>query len=254
MLCWAGSPWGPPSGGLGGSLAVLALAGGGTRTALVLFGARASRHRVPLLLEHSFRHLFRHSSVARAKFAAGVRGSKRKRRAWRCAALSLACCCVRCGPFRCARACVLGCCAALLPGVAGLWHVWVCGSLQHSVALRLPFCAMLGIVWLVWCLACVHDGLTMLAWITLRARTRERAEERLLGGVCGLLVLLLVLYAIVGIQHCNQHCCVLAAARAWPGRAAVDACAQDSRRHVAWQPGQRARAGRLGGLAHHASL
>ena len=65
---------------------------------------------------------------------------------------------------------------------------------------------------------------------------------------------LLVLCANVGTQHYNLHSRVLAVARAWPGPAAVVACAQDGRRHVAWRPGQRACAGRVGSWVHHCVL
>ena len=70
----------------------------------------------------------------------------------------------------------------------------------------------------------------------------------------GVFVLCLVLCAIVGTQHNNQHICVFVAARVLPVRAVVAARARDGRRRIAWRPGQRACAGRVGEWAHHCVL
>jgi hypothetical protein len=56
---------------------------------------------------------------------------------------------------------------------------------------------------------------------------------------------LLVLCAIGGTQHSNQHSGMLAAAWVLPVRAAMAVCARGGRKRFAWRPGQRAGAGRV---------
>ena len=66
-------------------------------------------------------------------------------------------------------------------------------------------------------------------------------------------VLLLVLCAIKGAQHSNQHSGMLVAARVLPARAAAvmtdvrDLCVRGSRNRFTWRPGQQACAGRVVG-------
>ena len=93
-----------------------------------------------------------------------------------------------------------------------------CAKLSHAENL-----------WLLCCWACVHDGRSVISRIAHRARMRERAGLRLIGGVCCVFVLLLVLCAIVGAQHSNQHSCVLAAAGVLPERIATAMCARCGR-------------------------
>ena len=70
-------------------------------------------------------------------------------------------------------------------------------------------------------------------------------SAQLLGRVCGASMPLLVLCAIEGTQHSNQHSGVHAAAWVLPMRAAMAMCTRGGRKHFAWQPGQRAGAGRV---------
>ena len=56
------------------------------------------------------------------------------------------------------------------------------------------------------------DSRSVITLIASRVRTRERAKNQLLGGVWCVFVLLLVLCAIDGTQHSNQHSGMLAAA------------------------------------------
>ena len=69
----------------------------------------------------------------------------------------------------------------------------------------------------------------MIPRIIPRACTRERAKDRLLKGVCCVFVPLLVLCAIDGTQHSNQHSGMLAAAWVLPVRAAMAMCARGGR-------------------------
>ena len=85
----------------------------------------------------------------------------------------------------------------------------------------------------------------MIPRIIPRACTHERAKYRLLGGVCCVCVPLLVLCAIGGTQHSNQHSGMLAVAWVLPVRAAMAMCARGGRKRFAWRPGQRAGAGRV---------
>ena len=121
----------------------------------------------------------------------------------------VACCCVLCGCSRCSR-------SRVRCRVAMLSHAFA-EVLARSCVWRLAkcfaeHCAKLSHgenLWLLCCWACVHHGRSVISRIAHRARMRERAGLRLLGGVCCVFVLLLVLCAIVGTQHSNQHSCVL---------------------------------------------
>ena len=141
----------------------------------------------------------------------------------------VACCCVLCGCSRCSR-------SRVRCRVAMLSHAFA-EVLARSCVWRLAkcfaeHCAKLSHgenLWLLCCWACVHHGRSVISRIAHRARMRERAGLRLLGGVCCVFVLLLVLCAIVGTQHSNQHSCVLAAAGVLPGRIATAMCARGGR-------------------------
>ena len=141
----------------------------------------------------------------------------------------VACCCVLCGCSRCSR-------SRVRCRVAMLSHAFA-EVLARSCVWRLAkcfaeHCAKLSHgenLWLLCCWACVHHGRSVISRIAHRARMRERAGLRLLGGVCCVFVLLLVLCAIVGTQHSKQHSCVRAAAGVLPGRIATAMCARGGR-------------------------
>ena len=117
-----------------------------------------------------------------------VHGSTRWRVAWRggplaCVATPLACCCARCGRFRCSCARVPGHDAVLSLRVA---NVQVCSGMWQPV----ERCGVLGAVWCnvvqmwpVWRQACMRDGRTVLARIVPRACSPEQASGWPLEGV-----------------------------------------------------------------------
>ena len=174
------------------------------------------------------------SSVARAtrtlaSLPAGVRA---RESCWRASSRKtphVACCCVLCGCSRCSRSRVRCRVAMLLHAFAdvlarsGVWNPAECCAEQCEKLCNAEQ------LWLLCCWACVHDGRSVISRIAHRARMRERAGLRLLGGVCCVFVLLLVLCAIWGAQHFNQHSGVLAAARASPMRTATAMCARGGR-------------------------
>ena len=95
---------------------------------------------------------------------------------------------------------------------------------------------------------CVYDGRSVISRIAPRARMRERARVRLLGGVCCVFVLLLVMCAVWGAQHFIQHSFMLAAARALPEHVATAMCAGGSpaiASRFVRRPGQQAFAGQV---------
>ena len=185
----------------------------------------------------------------RASLRLASRQGKSRWRALRCKAASLARCCARCVRSRCSRARVPARIAMLSQCVA---VVQVCSGVWQPASVVCAHGAMLCKVvemWLVWCFACVYDGRSVITRVAPRARTRERAGNRLLERAWCAFVLWLVLCAIVGAQHFNLHICVHAAARVWRVCAASAERARASRHRVAWRPGQRACAGRVGWFA-----
>ena len=165
-------------------------------------------------------------------FASLPASARARESCWRAAPRKtphLACCCVLCGCSCCSRSrvrCRVAMLSHAFAEVLARSCVWrlakcfaeQCAKLSHAENL-----------WLLCCWACVHDGRSVISRIAHRARMRERAGLRLLGGVCCVFVLLLVLCAIWGAQHSNQHSGVLAAARASPMRTATAMCARGGR-------------------------